>query len=156
MNFRVKKDGMKALCLLIIVVFLLGNFKTFFVLGSSMEPTYYSGDIVLVQKKSIQKLNRGDIVIAEYGESSNLVIKRLIGLSGDLVTIKENGTVLVNGVELVEPYVKYHGGAYGTWLVPDDGYFLLGDNRSASSDSRYWNAFYIRIHQIRGKVLFCE
>lgn len=66
------------------------------------------------------------------------MIKRLIGLPGDFVQINKDGSLYINGSKEEEPYIKDKGGGDGTYTVPIDRYFLLGDNRSASNDSRHW------------------
>ncbi len=81
------------------------------------------------------------------------MIKRLIGLPGDKVEIKEDGTVYVNNEKLDEPYIKYPGGKVNVnFEVPEDKYLLLGDNRDNSKDARYWSDKYIDGDDILGKA----
>jgi signal peptidase I len=124
----------------------------------SMEPTLHVGDMVLVNR-FVYRLHgprRGDIVVfhppgvgqtPERGartEASVNFIKRVIGLPGETVAVK-NGTVIVCHAPhvgchaLVEPYVKSHNyGPYGPYHVPPNDYFVMGDNRVNSDDSRVW------------------
>lgn len=101
---------------------------------------------------------RGDIIIFKFpdDEEQNFV-KRVIGTPGDVVTISE-GKVYVNGEELVEDYIKeamIDDGTSQTYIVPKDSYFVLGDNRNSSKDSRFWETTsYVTKDEILAKVIF--
>jgi signal peptidase I len=100
---------------------------------------------------------RGDIIIFKYpdDETQNFV-KRIIGIPGDVVVIND-GQVMVNGEVLDEPYIKEPMETYETlcYVVPEDSYFVMGDNRNNSKDSRYWTTTnYVKKDQIIAKVLF--
>jgi signal peptidase I len=100
---------------------------------------------------------RGDIIIFKYpdDETQNFV-KRVIGVPGDVVVI-DNGQVMVNGEVLDEPYIKEPMETYETlcYVVPENSYFVMGDNRNNSKDSRYWTTTnYVKKDQIIAKVLF--
>jgi signal peptidase I len=106
----------------------------------SMEPTLYRGDFVLVDKISYRlgNPNRGDIVIFYYPvDPEQKYVKRVIGLPGDQIKIS-NGQLFVNGQRLSEPYLKAVPIYDGNWSVPEDSYFVLGDNRNRSNDSHNW------------------
>lgn len=129
----------------------------FFVLkveSQSMEPTLHEKDRVLTLRvRKLDKLNRGDIVVFYHEKLLEIMIKRVIGFPGDSVQIRDDGTVLVNGTVLDEPYVKERQGTGGTFKVPQGRYFMLGDNRGHSSDSRHWNDPYIPSQFIIGRAV---
>lgn len=124
------------------------------VTGTSMEPTLEDGDIIVLTKTA--KINRGDLCGFYY--QNKLLLKRVIGLPGDWIEIQADGTVLVNGEELDEPYVS--GKSLGEcdltfpYQVPDNRYFVMGDHRSTSIDSRSSVIGSIEKDQITGKILF--
>lgn len=107
----------------------------------SMQPTLYAGNFVVVNKLAYKfgTPSRGDVIIFHYPPDPNRepYIKRVIGLPGDEVTVK-NGQVLVNGVALREPYIAAAPRYENNWEVPPDSLFVLGDNRNSSSDSHSW------------------
>lgn len=118
----------------------------------SMIPTIAENDRILVTRVyKPENLKRGDVVVFYLKEKDEKLIKRLIGLPGDKVEVKDNGSVFVNGTKLEEPYVKNQGGPSGTYQVPDNSYFFLGDNRSNSLDSRLWSNPFIDSSDILGK-----
>jgi len=100
---------------------------------------------------------RLDVVIFKYPDNeTDTYIKRIIGLPGDVVVIK-NGHVYVNGNELNEPYIKEPMAVDDvelTYCVPEDHYFMLGDNRNDSSDSRFWVNTYVAKDKILSKAIF--
>jgi len=137
------------LCLLI-NRFLFFNIQ---VPSESMLPTIQIGDRIVTTKiYNPSKLKRGDIIVFYFEEDNEKLVKRLIGLPGDKVEVKAGGSVYVNSIKLDEPYVKYQGGASGTFNVPSASYFFLGDNRSNSYDSRLWKNPYISSSDILGKA----
>jgi signal peptidase I len=107
------------------------------VVGSSMEPTLQNGQRLLISKVSyaFYEPERGDIIVFRPPDGSAEFVKRIIGLPGDEVEIK-SGKVHVNSVRLTEPYIvvppRY---TLDVLRVPDDSYFVLGDNRNNSNDS---------------------
>ncbi|MFO7583650.1 MAG: signal peptidase I [Anaerolineales bacterium] len=107
--------------------------------GSSMLPTLQDGNFVLVNRLSysLGKPERGDIIVFHFELTRQDLIKRVIGLPGDEVRIA-NGAVFVNGVALAEPYIATAPSYNGTWVVPANNFFVLGDNRNDSSDSHSW------------------
>ena len=151
-----------------LIVMLLGILITVFVVqrsiiqGPSMEPTLNDGDQIFIEKVSKHfSINRGDIVTIDHTDPSNpeiLLIKRIIGLPGELVEIKEGG-VYINGEKLQENYLPQN---LETLVDPsldfekikltEDQYFVLGDNRPVSKDSRRIGP--VREEQIIGKLLF--
>ena len=123
--------------------------------GSSMAPTLEEGQIVVSVKGSEFKQNE---LVAFY-IGNKLLVKRVIAGPSDTVTITEDGTVYVNNKELIEPYIT--GKALGEcditfpYQVPDSRYFLLGDHRAISVDSRSSSVGCIAEEQIVGKITFC-
>jgi signal peptidase I len=124
-------------------MFVLTNYilAPFTVVGQAMMPTLRDGERVLAWKV-IEEINRGDIVVFWYPDDpSKSYIKRIIGLPGEEVTL-ENGRVLIDGSPLAEPYIaadyRSSDSMPGPIHVKQHHYFVLGDNRRNSSDSRYW------------------
>lgn len=128
--------------LLTLFIFWLVNAATgrYRVQGHSMMPTMKEGEYLIINKLSyyLDNPERGDIIVLHYPrDRTREYIKRIIGLPGDTVEI-ENGRVIVNGVTLNEPYIADSPDYTGRWVVPEDNYFVLGDNRNNSSDSHSW------------------
>lgn len=124
------------------------------VYGSSMDPTLQEGQIIVAVKST--QLSRGDLVAFYFG--NKLLVKRCIAGPGDWVDIDESGTVSVNGEVLDEPYVADK--ALGQcdlefpYQVPESRYFLLGDHRTTSVDSRSSLVGCVSEEQIIGRVVF--
>lgn len=123
--------------------------------GSSMTPTLENGEIVFSVKTA--DLEQGDIIAFYY--NNKILVKRVIAGSGDWVNIAEDGTVYVNDVELVEPYLNEK--SYGDadielpFQVPDGKVFVMGDHRATSVDSRHIAVGCVAEEQIVGKIIFC-
>lgn len=123
------------------------------VLNISMQPTLVEGDVILVNKLAYKfgEMHTGDIVIFHNpNDLSEDYIKRLIGRPGDQVNV-DSGVVYVNGTPLTEPYIAEIPLYDGSWLVPDDAIFVLGDNRNQSSDSHSWG--FVPLEDVVGKAL---
>ena len=122
--------------------------------GTSMEPTLVNGDIVLLTKTTA--LGRSDI--CGFAWNNKILIKRVIGIPGDWIEIDTDGTVYLNGEKLDEPYADQI--AFGEcdlefpFQVPQEQYFVLGDMRESSIDSRNSLIGCIPKEQIVGKVFF--
>jgi signal peptidase I len=114
--------------------------------SNAMEQTFLIGDYFFVDRKiyKTQQPSRGDIAVFVFpGDTSKLFTKRIVGLPGDVVEIKEK-VLYVNGKKVEEPYavhvdneIKPHDN-FGPVTVPPGHFFTLGDNRDRSYDSRYW------------------
>lgn len=121
--------------------------------GFSMRPTLDNGEYVLVYKLAYQfnDPQRGDIVVFRFPlDPTQDLIKRVIGLPGDVVQV-ENGVVSVNDNVINEPYIAATPDYSGTWVVPPDQLFVLGDNRNDSSDSHAWGM--LPMNNMIGKAL---
>ena len=122
------------------------------VYGSSMAPTLHNGEILVSVKT--KDFSSGDIIAFYHG--NKLLIKRYIAGSADYVNIDEDGAVSVNGTLLDEPYLAEK--AYGEadiefpYQVPDQRYFVMGDNRDHSDDSRFWG--FVPEKNIVGKATY--
>ena len=122
--------------------------------GTSMEPNLNDGDIVILAKTD--KLETGDLCAFYY--SNKILIKRVIATPGDYLWIEPDGTVFVNAVELVEPYVQNK--ALGEcdiefpYQVPENAFFMMGDQRETSIDSRSSVIGCVPADHVIGKILF--
>ncbi len=121
--------------------------------GTSMEPGLNDGDIVLLVKK--QNLKTGDLCAFYY--SNKVLIKRVIATPGDYIWIESDGTVYLNGEPLDEPYISKK--ALGEcdvefpYQVPENSYFVMGDKRETSIDSRSSVIGCVTEEQIVGKIV---
>jgi signal peptidase I len=122
--------------------------------GFSMKPTLQDGEFVLVNRLAyvMGKPQRGDIIVFHFplDPASQDLIKRVIGLSGDMITVQA-GVVSVNGQPLQEPYIAAPPLYSGSWEVPEGELFVLGDNRNDSSDSHSWGM--LPIKEVVGKAI---
>lgn len=119
----------------------------------SMEPTLQPGEFILVNKLAYRlgDVTHGDVVIFHYPlNPSEDYIKRVIGLPGDVVTVKD-GQVTVNGSTVTEPYIMAPPHYNNSWTVPEGQLFVLGDNRNSSSDSHNWG--FVPYENLVGKAL---
>lgn len=144
--------------ILTVVTYLLVRtflFETYRVVGQSMEPTLVQDERLIVSKLSyrLHEPQRGDIIVfRDPNDSGRNLIKRIIGLPGEVVEIR-NGLVYINGQQLDEPYlVEYSAGSEPQTPTPDGYYYVMGDNRNNSSDSRSWGV--LAADNIIGKAAF--
>ena len=155
-------------------------FQAFKIPTGSMKPNLLVGDHLLVNKfifapaasaieralLPMRQIRRGDIIVFKFPEEPDRdFIKRTIGLPGDTIELK-NQTVFVNGQPLVEPYARYLfppadetqtdgfdlRRKYGPVTVPEGHYFMMGDNRDDSQDSRFWG--FLPQSYVKGRALF--
>src|SRR5579862_309706 len=148
-----------AFSVLIAIILIVFIYQPVKVEGTSMMPTLTNEERIFISKFTynfgIGAIERGDMVVFWYpGDLSKSYIKRVIGLPGDTIEI-DRGQVIVNGRELEESYVppdyRDHT-SYASRTVPPDDYFVLGDHRSSSNDSRNWG--YVDRKYIYGKAVF--
>lgn len=158
---KLKKEligWVRDLAIALLVVFIIFNFlgqKTN-VVGKSMEPTLHDGDQLVVDKLSYRfsEIERYDIIVFPY-EPKLYYIKRVIALPGESVDI-QNGTLLVNGESIDADFNFDVITEYGNNLpivVPPNEYFVMGDNRNNSSDSRYMDVGTIHKNDVIGKAV---
>ncbi len=131
----------------LLIAFLIIKFvtQTSLVVGECMLPLLKDGDRILVNKfvYHFKPIKRGDIIVFKFPKDpSKEFIKRVIGLPGDHIKIV-NGQVFINGKKLNEPYVKFRSSEVfppgrSEFVVPANSFFVMGDNRPNSLDSRFW------------------
>jgi signal peptidase I len=169
--------------------------QTFTIISGSMENTLLVGDFLVISKAAYgatipgtdfrlpgySEPQRGDVIVSRSPVESLDVVKRLVGLPGDTLSMRE-GVLRINGAEQTEPYVRRESSIpdgtdpemlwqihfladpdvvrgyrptrdnWGPIVVPEASYFVLGDNRDVSRDSRYWG--FIPYVNLKGRVLF--
>lgn len=133
--------------------------QPFLVSGLSMDPTFKNRDYLIVDKLSyrLHEPKRGDVIVFKFpNEKRRFLVKRLIGLPGDTVTLKPNGEIIVqntdypNGFTVSEDYVFYKDLDSYSITVPNEKVLVLGDNRPVSYDSRAWGL--LDEHRIVGRA----
>lgn len=144
-------ETIRVIIVSLIIIFVVRSFviQPFFVKGSSMEPNFEDGDYLIVDEISyrFEEPKRGDVIIFRYPNNpSEFFIKRIIGLPGETVEIKDNKIsiyssahpegIALNESEYLDNAVVTSGNIYQQ--LGEDEYYVLGDNRVASSDSRRW------------------
>lgn len=162
---------------LLLALFIRAYFiQAFKIPSGSMIPTLVVGDHILVNKfiygtklpfsdkriLELKKPSRGDIIVFKYPEDPERdFIKRVIAVEGDVIELKDK-IVYVNGEPAVEQYIQHTDNAIrsagvdprdnlGPKVIPKDKFFMMGDNRDQSYDSRYWG--FVDIKEVRGKAL---
>jgi signal peptidase I len=175
------REYFESICVAVILALFVRTFivQAFKIPTGSMENNLLIGDHLLVNKfvfaptmsglerttLPIDPIRRGDVVVFKYpAEPERDFIKRVIGLPGDTIELRQK-RVFVNGARLEEPYVRYLSPPeesspddfdvrvqYGPVTVPPDQYFMMGDNRDNSQDSRYWG--FMPRGYVKGKALF--
>jgi signal peptidase I len=132
-----------AVITLLLFILVRGVVQNYRVDGPSMTPTLLNHQYILVDKVQymFSSPHRGDVIVFKWPkDTSEDFVKRVIGVPGDTVRVAVNGQVFVDGVAINEPYVNDLTNPYqpNTWKLGTDEYFVLGDNRGDSSDSRDW------------------
>ena len=139
--------------------------KPYKIASGSMEPSLLVGDFILSNQIYFSTHNpeRGDIILFKYPVDEKMdFIKRIIGVPGDMVEIRDK-QVLINGEKIIEPYVQHTDSTifsqfesvrdnFGPFHVSPNCYFVMGDDRDTSLDSRHWGT--VKRHQIKGKLSF--
>lgn len=164
-NFITETVVLVAVALAIVLPIRFFLFQPFIVHGASMEPNFHSGDYLIIDEisYSFEEPQRGDVIVFNYPlDPRYRYIKRIIGLPGETIEI-ENGQILItpkDGEQFIYSETEYlDQELLNNWIVynsdtkiqlEDDEYFVLGDNRNASSDSRRWGT--LPEEYITGKV----
>ena len=157
---KISKEKKKTIVSIIVVVFavamiLVATFVPFYhVEGDAMANTMNNGDLVCVHKT--KDIKKGDVIAFYY--NNKVLVRRVIGVSNDKISIDQSGNVSVNGQKIKEDYTSDQGDLTNRdiiypYTVPDDQYFVLGDHRSRSVDSRVSALGCIKKKDIIGKVV---
>ena len=171
----VVRDWVESIVVAFILAMIIRTFviQAFKIPSGSMRSTLLEGDLILVNKfiygakvpladlslPAIRRPNRGDVIVFIYPENPKKdFIKRLVGLPGETLEIK-NGTVYINDKPLLDSIFNqryyYNRGEFGQEgrkiKIPEDNFFVLGDNSASSQDSRYWG--FVPRENILGKAL---
>jgi signal peptidase I len=160
-KIKEKDSGMRFMMILLLILIPIRLFvaEPFLVYGSSMDPTFHSGDYLIVDEISykISPPKRGDIVVFKppYDDTRHF-IKRIVGLPGETVQVDGENIIIFNteypyGLTLNEPYIRFQSDKKVKIDLKNDEYFVAGDNRSVSFDSRSWGA--LPSSNITGKAL---
>lgn len=143
--------------LLIAIVLRTFVFQMALVNQISMDPTLHEGQMLVISKINyfVGDPKRGDIIVLKDEVENKLLIKRVIGLPGEVVQLKE-GKVYINSKELQPDYTSFPTFAYTQeeWTMPAGEYFVLGDNREHSRDSRVENVGLVYRKNIIGRAVF--
>ena len=148
------KDWVVPLGMAFVLALLIKQFVLFkvYIPSGSMIPTLNVGDNLFVTKVyNLDNIKRGDILVFKSKELNDMLIKRVIGLPGDDVSIVD-GQISVNGEEVKADYTINKDNYYGEFHVPEGKYFFCGDNRPLSYDSRKWANPYIDGADIQAKA----
>jgi len=152
---QIKKHVITAVTVLAAVTVLVSTVQPISINGESMEPGLKNGQVAIINKTIRKKnIDKGEIIVFRTKNNGEL-IKRVIGTENDQVRIYNNA-VFVNSKELNEPYVKDENAKYksnGIWTVPPDSYFVMGDNRGNSLDSRSESIGMVHSKEIIGKLI---
>lgn len=138
----------------IVIVVVVVLIRTFIITpvrvdGDSMKNTLKNGDILLLYKLS--SIDRFDIIVLDEEKDNEKIIKRVIGLPGETVAIKKE-KIYINDKVIDDEYAYGQTSDYNKVTLKDDEYFILGDNRLISKDSRYFGP--IKDNEIKGKIVF--
>jgi len=142
-NVPVWRDLLESVVLAVVLAALLRMFiiQPFYIPSASMEPTLLINDRIIVNMLiyRFHPPQRGDVIVFRYPlDPSRDFIKRLVAFGGETVEVRNNN-LIINGVRIVEPYLPHEVMAdYGPFSVPQGSYFVMGENRKNSDDSRDW------------------
>lgn len=165
-SLKFTADVLKTIILALVIILPIRYFliQPFYVKGASMEPSFFDNEYLLIDEITYRFLppERGEVVVFHYPEDpKELFIKRIIGLPGEKIQIKDYGIYIYNeanpeGLRLDEPYlgegIKTYGYTDELISLGDDEYYVLGDNRDFSRDSRIFGP--VKFNLIRGRALW--
>ncbi len=164
-RMKIKKDAKRnetrnwiislVVALTIALLLRLFVFEFISVSGPSMQPTLYSNEYVFMEKVTywFDKPAYGDVVICKFPSSTATYVKRVIGVAGDVLEVKD-GTLYINGKEDKTYFSGYIEDTLPPTVVPDNCVFVMGDNRNQSMDSRFDTVGPIKNNMVLGKALF--
>ena len=156
-----RKDIVGWVIYIAVLLAIIITFRCFLMIGrvpsESMEPTLMVHDWLIGDRHAYEeeKPQRGDIVMFYQKDENETMVKRVIGLPGETVEIRD-GKVYINGSDepLDDSFVpEVPTGNYGPYTVPENSYFMLGDNREYSRDSRFWKNTFVSFDEIVGKAI---
>ena len=159
-GFQVSSVSRRILIWSCIVIFIVYGIPRIFIFdvsvvnGSSMDDTLKNGDVVVARKIGLDHFERGNIVTVQRSGSSGRLVKRIVGLPGETVDIDDNGLIFVNGQLIDDQYQVVVSNAsypYMHLVLGQDEYFIIGDNRANSNDSRYFGA--VGLDEIKDVIL---
>ena len=137
------------LVLLIVIPIRLFIAQPFIVNGESMLPTFENGDYLIIDEISYRATSpeRGEVIVFRLpSDEKRFLIKRIVGLPGETVSISGSKITITqednSKIELKEDYTNGDFSSYGTWEMNEGEYFVMGDNRGRSSDSRFWGVLH--------------
>jgi signal peptidase I len=154
--FKFIKEWIWPLVIACVVALLVNKFLFFKITvpTGSMLPTIQLKDQIFSTRiYNLNHLKRGDIIVFQSDELHLRLVKRLIGLPGEEVDLKDGGILYINGKKVDEPYVINKDTMNKSFKVPLGHYLFLGDNRPISLDARYWKNPYIPGNKIEGKAV---
>jgi signal peptidase I len=119
--------------------------------SDAMRPALEEGDVLLASRvRGVRRLRRGEILVFRVPDDPKPRIRRMIALPGDHVAFAEDGVVVLNGEPLFEPYARRTRAFRGSFTVPADRVFVLGDRRDDAHDPRRWRESFVPATEILG------
>lgn len=150
------KEWLVPLVVAVFLALLINKFLVFKIKvpTGSMLPTIQLNDqIFTLRVHNLNHLKRGDIIVFYSDELKMRLVKRLIGLPGEKVELKDGGKLFINGKSVPEPYVVNKDTLDKSFQVPKGCYLFFGDNRPISLDARWWKNPYIKGSKIEGRAV---
>lgn len=152
--------GYLLITVIVVVVLFRGIFQLAYVPSGSMESTIPTNSLLIAWRLpylvSDPAVERGDVAVFWDEEMSKILVKRVVGLEGESVSFA-GGYTYINGQKLAEDYLPQQGitESDAVFQVPEKSFFVMGDNRTGSWDSRFLSQPYIPLHAVQGRALVC-